>query len=391
MDAAPRRVGRVTVAVGLVAAGSALLIDNLAGKGPRFTDLLLRLWPAFLIGFGLEFLVTEALNRRGEPRPVRFEAGGALVLAGVLALASLVRAFAGFGWSGAEIDMHMHTHTVTRSVPAAGARTLVVEIDAGRVILQPHSADEVRVEVEYGFLGIVPPDGTAAAGMVDVAVEGETIRVTGRDPGRDPGIGLGLGRFTASYRIYAPHGLDVRVQSGVGSILAQGYEGNLDLRTGAGGVAVEGGAGALRAETTSGSVHVAHFAGPVTAATSAGPVTAREVAGELTIRTGTGVITVEEHSGPGLTAEARTGAISARFAEPPAGPVTLRTGAGNVSLIVPEASDVTVTATTRSGSIAGLGDAGGTGPARTATRTLGAGTHPVRLEANTGSILFGTY
>ncbi|MBY6274939.1 hypothetical protein [Symbiobacterium thermophilum] len=392
MDATPRRVGRATVAIGFVATGAALLADNVAGAGPRFTDLLLRLWPVFLIGFGLEFLVSGLLSQAGQPRPVRIEVGGAALLAGALALASVIRATSGFGWHSAPIP-EVTSHTVTRSVPAAGAEALLVDVDVGRVSLLTYDEEEVRVEVEYGVLGLVPPNRTAAAAReYRLEVEGgRTIRVTGRGPDENPESGLSLGTLTAHYRIYAPAGLNVRVESGVGAISVEGYDGSLDLRTRAGGITVEGGSGTLYAESGSGRVHVDSFSGPVTASTNAGPVTARAVEGDLTIRTGTGVINVEEHRGPSLTAETRTGSVHARMEHPPAGPVVLRTRAGTISLTVPAESDVTVTATTRSGTITGLGAAGGTGPARATTQILGAGTYPVRLEANAGSIHFDTF
>jgi len=389
MNATPRRVGRVTVAIGFVATGAALLLDNVLGAGPRFTPLLLRLWPVFLIGFGVELLAAGLLNQAGEPRPVRFEVGGALLLAGALGLASVVSAFTGFGWHSRQ-PPEVTAHTVTRSVPAAGARALIVDVDVGRVHLQSHGAREVRVEAEYGFLGVVPPAWLGAAGEFDLTVEeGETVRVTARAPADNPPIGLGVGTLTAVYRIYAPEDLAVQVRSGLGAIFVEDYRGDLDLNTNAGGITVEDSAGSLKAETSSGGVHVARFEGPVTVATSAGPVTAEEVEGELTIRSGTAVITVDDYLGPSLTAETRTGSITARLERPPAGPVVLRTGAGSVNLSLPEESDVTITATTRSGSISGLGAGGGSGPSRTASRTLGAGTHPVRLEANTGSIHVG--
>lgn len=391
MNTQPRRVGRITVAIGFVAVGSALLVDNLGAAGPVYTNLLLRLWPLFLVGFGLEFLITALLDRAGEGRPVRFEAGGALLLGGALALASVVSAFSGFGPGGGQ-PSNVPPETAVRSVPAAGARALTVNVDVGRVHLTAHDAPEVRVEAEYGFLGVVPPAWAGLAGEFDLTVEGgETIRVIGRAPAENPPMGLSLGTLQAGYRIYAPAGLAVHVRSGVGSINVENYDGDLELSTNAGGIVVEDSAGTLKAETGSGSVHIARFTGAVTAATNAGPVTAKAVAGDLTIRSGTGVITVEEHLGPGLTAETRTGSIHARVEEPPQGPIVMRTGAGSVTLSLPDESDVTITATTRSGSITGLGASDRPGPARTASRTLGAGTHPVRLEASTGSIHVSTH
>lgn len=391
MNANARRVGRVTVAVGFVATGSALLLDNVLGTGPRFTTLLLRLWPVLLIGFGLEFLIAGLLNQAGEALPMRFEVGGALLLAGALALASVVRAFTGFGFTESPPPPVTNSQTVTRSVPVGQARRVLVEVDVGRVILTAHEAEEVRVEAEYGFLGVVPPHWSGLEEEFSLTVvEGHTVRITARAPKDASPIAIGAGTLQAVYRIYAPEGLTVKVVSNVGAIHVEHYDGDLDLNANAGGITVEDSAGSLKALANSGGVQIARFTGDVTVSTNAGPVKARGVNGELTIRSGTAVINVEDHVGPGLTAETRTGSIHARLENPPEGPVTLRTGTGSINLSLPEASDATISATTRSGSISGLGAGDGSGPSRSATRTLGAGTHLVRLEANTGSIRVDT-
>jgi len=385
MNTNPRSVGRVTVAIGLVAAGAALLSDNVNAAGPRYTELLLRLWPVFLIGFGLEYLICGLLERAGQ-RPLRFDFGGALLLAGALAVGSLVNAFSS---DGSEISMpsvDVAPQTTVRTVPAAGATALNVNIDIGQVTLIPHSADEVRVEVEQtpGRLAIARE---SAAPVLDLQAEGgETVRVTGRllAGGFNPGV------WQTTYRIYAPADLAVTVRSDAGSIAVRGYDGSLDLATDAGSISVTDGSGTLAAEADSGSIQVLRFAGPVTATTTTGSLAAIAVDGALTLRSGTGVITVGDHGGAEMTAETRTGTITAALSAPPQGSITLRTATGSIQLTLPEASDASVRASTRSGRIIGMNTVSAEGPARTASITLGAGTHKVTLEANMGTIQLAT-
>lgn len=385
MNTSPRRVGRASVAIGLVAAGAALLSDNIAAAGPRYTELLLRLWPVFLIGFGLEYLIWGLLDRAGR-RPLRLDVGGAFLLAGALALTSVVHAFSG---ASPEISLSLDdgaTQTEVRTVPTAGAAALEVNINVGQVTLLPHQADEVRVEARQTARGLAFPREGAAPPLNLTAEGGATVRVTGRVSAR----GFSPGVWQTTYRIYAPAGMAVTVRTDAGTIAVQGYDGSLDLAADAGSITVTDGSGSLVARADSGSIQVVRFAGPVAATTDAGAITARQVDGALTLRSGTGVITVDDHGGAEVTAETRTGTITAILVSPPGGPVTLRTNTGSIHLTMPASSDATVRASTGTGRIIGMNGAGGDGLARSASRTLGAGTHRVTLEANMGTIQFST-
>lgn len=387
MNNTPRSVGRVTVAIGLVAAGAALLSDNLMASGSDYTGLLLRLWPVFLIGFGLEYLISGLLDRAGDRRPLRFDLGGALLLAGALAVASLVDAASPS--VSPEITVRSRdgsSQTEVYTIPAAGATALEVNINVGLVTLLPHAEDEVRLVVDQNGRGL-PFSRDGAAPSLDLTTEGgETVRVTARVTGG----GLNPGVWQTTYRIYAPGNLKVTVRTDAGTISVEGYDGSLDLATDAGSISVSDGSGDLVAQADSGSIQVVRFAGPVTATTEAGAIGTVAVEGALTLRSGTGVITVADHGGAEVTAENRTGTITAELTAPPRGPITMRTSAGAIQLTLPEASDVTVRASTRAGRIFGITAAGGEGPARTAGLTLGAGTHRVTLEANMGSIHLNT-
>jgi len=385
MNSTPRPVGRVTVALGLVAAGTALLLDNLLEAGPRCSELVLRFWPVFLIGFGLEYVIGSRADRTEDRRPLHFDVGGAALLAGVLALTAVFRSVTGF------TDVAVPSvpavpapaqQTQVRTIPAAGATALVVDIDVGQVTLFTQDADEVRVEVQQAARGLfVPREG--AAPTLDLTTEGgRTVRVTGRNWAQ----GFHLGVWQTIYQIYAPAGLSVTVRTDAGTIAVRDYRGDLELAADAGSISVVGGEGSLVAATDSGSIQVMHFAGPVNASTSAGAIGAVGVDGALSLHSGTGIITVTEHGGAALTAETRTGTITASLLAPPQGPIALRTTTGAIRLELPEGSDVTIRASTQSGGLSGLGPTSGEGASRAASTTLGAGTHPVTLEANTGSI-----
>lgn len=392
MNSPARKVGRITVALGMMAVGASLLMDNLLGSGPSYTSLIIRFWPVLLIGFGLEYLLFSMLDRQDGPdrRRLRFDFGGAILLMIVVGLTagySTVTQWISLNPQDYVVVADATDRTESRSVSAEGAKELLVSVDVGRVVLASQDAPEVRVEAAYGMQGVLQlREQAEAVGQFGFEIEeGEVIKVTGRAP-----KGINIGGLSAIYRIYAPANLKVKIESNAGAISVQDYEGELDLSTKVGSVAVEAASGSLKAQTSSGTVRVESFDGPVAASTNAGSIMLYRVSGALELDSGTGVIAVEEFGGGTLRAETRTGSIDVETSQPPAGEVLLRTSTGRIELNLPEEADIKLTASTRTGSIDAPDGASvsQSGPSRSATWTLGKGTHPVTLEANMGSISF---
>lgn len=387
-----RKVGRITVALGLVGLGTALLLDNLLGSGLGYTRALIRFWPVLLIGLGLEYLVFSVLERADgqERRPLQFDFGGAFLLfvvAGLTASYTIITGFISLNPAEITIGGEGAYRGEEYSVPTAGAKELVVDIDVGRVYLYSQSADEVRVEAEYrspGWLRLREEAEAFDQFTVSIA-EGETITVTEVTP-----EGINGGSVNAVYRVYAPAGLKVRIESRAGAVTVEDYAGELDLSTQFGSVSVNAASGSLKARTTSGTIRVDSFEGPVVASTNAGSIRLDRVAGAVELESGTGVIRVDEFGGGPLKAETNTGSIQVETTRPPQGEILLRTSAGIIQLELPEESDVQVTAVNKTGPIEAPAGANVTqsGASRSATLTLGQGTYPVTLEANKGSIEF---
>ncbi|HYG59136.1 MAG TPA: DUF4097 family beta strand repeat-containing protein [Symbiobacteriaceae bacterium] len=389
-----RKVGRITVAAGLVAFGVGLLLDNLGLYG-GVTSLILKLWPVLLIGFGLEYLYYTTLGQRdGEEHKLRFDGGGTFLLALILLAVASVSAFRTwvvphFGQYGISLDVGPgESRSDSRTVSLGDAKSLHVDVRVGTIVLQEApGTDTIKVDATYTVHGVQIGGEQSARdllGQINLDVtEGDTIGITADIPSN-------LRNVSIQYTIYAPSGLKVDASTGAGTINVSGYTGEMMLNSNVGRIEVENGGGSLNARSGSGQIRVSHFDGPVDAKTNAGSLEMRETTGAVQLESGTGTINVRNHWGGKLVAETNTGRIDVSLDAPLEGDLILKTKTGSVSLRVPEQSSMRATAQTRTGGVdvPSFMSVSRVGTGHTATGTRGDGKYTVSLEAGTGSVHF---
>lgn len=387
------KVGRISVAVGLVAFGVALLIDNL---NPAYgaTWFLLKLWPVLLIGLGAEYLIRSLLAQRNPSEvKLRFDVGGAFLLALVILLSFSITTIR--NWlpdiTGGRIPnlsigpsvQHQESHTIA----AENVKELEVNVPVGSIRLERnHRNDEIRVEATYTAVGLVVDRDEVRRELEAVKVqvkEGDTVQLSVESPAR-------LGSINTRFVIYAPPDLKVRAEANAGTVESYGYQGDLHLTTRAGRITVQAGAGELKASTGSGSITVTNFDGPVDARTSVGSLSLRNIGGPVQLDSGTGSIDVQEFRDGKLVAETRTGGIHAYTSSPLQGDVMLKTQNGSITLSMPNQGGIRATAQTRAGSLSVPDFMAITrnGPSSSAVGSVGDGAHAITLEASTGSVNF---
>lgn len=391
MTTSPRRVGRITVAVTLVAFGLALLLDNL-GVYSGSAAFIAKFWPVMLIGFGLEYLIFSLLPSESERR-LRLDWGGAFLLAIIVAVSLSVSAFHSFIWDGgAQINIPIgpsETTSEVKTASSAGAKELVIDVGIGAVSLHPAATGgEIRVEATYTTHGISIDRGEVRNQLSDIHLnitEGETVTITSDLP-------QALNNPSIEYTVYAPNGLTVKAQTGAGRIEVTGYKGDLQLTSNVGRIDVTASTGSLRANSGSGSITVLDFEGPINAHSNVGSLTIRNAVGGLQLGSGIGSISVQEYSGGQLIAETRTGRVDVSTGAVLEGNVSLKTSTGSVSLSAPKESSIRATAQTRTGSInvPSFMTVTRQGTSNSAVGTSGDGTYTVSLEASTGSVNFHT-
>jgi len=391
-----QRVGRLTVAIGLVLFGVALLIDNFRG-GQDYLTWVIKLWPALLIGFGVEYLVRSLIVQR-QPEgtnqvALRFDFGGAFLLLLVGLLSAGIFTFR--HWIVNEpgritfIGGPSVSATDSAAVKVGNAKELQVDVSVGSVRLeQASNPAEVRVEATYTAYGLAIDTERVRADLGSIKLkitEGDVITVGTDTPNR-------LDNVSIKYVVYAPPGLKVKTDARAGSIQVTDYRGDMVLTTGAGRVDVEAGTGSVDARSSAGSITVRNFNGPVSARASIGQIEVDNVVGSLQLDSGTGSINVREFAGGKLVAETRTGGISVNSSAMLDGDVVLKTSAGSVSLVLPRESSMRASAQTRAGSMSlpPFMSVTGNGPSKSGVGTSGDGKYTVTLEAGTGSVHFTT-
>ena len=390
---ASQKVGRISVAIGLVAFGAALLVDNLSPSAGA-TLFVLKLWPILLIGLGAEYLIRSLLAQRSASEvKLRFDIGGAFLLTLVILLSFSITAIR--GWlpeitggrlTGLSIGPSVQ-HQETYFIAAEGVKALDVAVPVGSVRLERnHRTDEIRIEATFTAHGLIINRDEIRRDLEAIKLqvkEDETVQIGVESPSR-------LNDVNIRFVIYAPQDLKVKAEAGTGAVEAVGYQGDMNLISRVGRIHVQTGKGSVSASSGSGSITVTDFDGPVDARTNIGSLTIRNINGPLQLDSGTGSISLHEFQGGRLVAETRTGAIHAQTGSPIQGDVFLKTQNGSISLIMPEEGGMRVTAQTRTGSLSlpGFMTITRSGTSSSAVGSLGDGTHAISLEAGTGSIQF---
>lgn len=361
------KVGRIPVAVGLIAYGVALALDNLAVTKAA-TQSLVRFWPLLLIAAGVEYLW---FTRDESRRQAGFDVGGAILLLIVVVVTT------GWRWFPFSVGFFPNeTKTVYASSSAAGVRELRVETGVGRIELDP-GTDTIEVEAT-----VSGRQGTDDLDQVEVVISSGSVATISISSG-------GHNRsLPTSYRIRAPQGLRIVAESGTGSVKVRDYEGDLTVGSRTGRTEVDGGAGTLNVSGGTGSISVSDFNGNVTLRSSTGSVRTERTTGDLKITGSTSSVKANAFRGGSLSITTSTGSIRAETDDPLAGNVTLRASTGSVTLKVPPSSHMRVTGRTNTGSMSAPSfvNVSKAGSGRSGEGVLGNGTYQVDLQASTGSI-----
>ncbi len=402
------RVGRVTVASALIALGSTLLLDNLTGSA--WGDILIRFWPVILIGLGLEYLLWTILaERQSQPRSLRFDLGGVILLAFILVAVSGYSAVQRFEHNGWTLNVHdlpfwgddagpWQTQERTVSLPVAPGAILDIQATAGTIEVTGTSPDDqVHVRAVYPIRSAGPlaqPGAPPAPGQDDFRLD----TVGGARPRIEVGLAPGFhGRNPIRpVRLYVqtPAGLGAGVKTTAGAVDVRGLTGNVRIETTAGSVKARDLGGNVSVRTEVGTVEVQDVAGLVEARTGGGAIRVERFQGG-TLESGFGMVRATDWTGADLHITSNTGSVQARTQHPVNGGVSIRTNVGQIELAIPRASNAQFWLDTEVGSL--QTPAGGNftisrnGPSASGRGTLGTGEARVELRSDTGRIELQTW
>ncbi len=223
-----------------------------------------------------------------------------------------------------------------REVPAEPGGRLRVDVDGGRVQIETHNEDTVRVEAHtWGF--------RAGAGDFELRRDGDEVELHGSF-----GALSFLGGPKVEVRVRVPEAFSAEVRTGGGAVQLEQLEGRVAVRTGGGRVEVDEITGDVEVRSSGGEVRVSEVEGRVEVRSSGGGVRASDVSGAVEIRTSGGDLRIHDVGGP-VDARTSGGNISVRFLAEPAG--TLETSGGSVEVEFEEGHGVDLDARTSGGRI----------------------------------------
>ncbi|WP_438448479.1 DUF4097 family beta strand repeat-containing protein [Gorillibacterium sp. sgz5001074] len=366
------KVGRYTAALLLVTSGVLLLIDQRTGSDHLL--LLLDWWPLLLIMLGLEYLIFNFINRRGE-RQLRMDVGGLLlsVLVSAVVVGTTQSDVIPSKWLR-ELDFNIDTLKMSFSseegysfdketvhVPLAeGTSKIIFDNPNGSVEMKAGPVTDVEVKA---VVWVDKVDETEARQVADQSqvtfTDGGTVRITASGHEYTGGFtNKRKPRMNLTVTVPADKLVNYELQLRNGRIAVNGLKVKEELkaRTTNGAIALTDIQGSVSAGTTNGAVDIARATGSVTVDTTNGAVTAKEVGGKLNIDTTNGSVSVEQAGGPvdvdttngkisvreaaaGVKADATNGSITV-YTHTVGGPYELDNMAGSIDLKIPSTAHV---------------------------------------------------
>lgn len=356
------RPGRITAALGIIALGLALLMDQL--QATNFAGWILDLWPLIFIGVGIELVLFGRARHYGID-------WGALILLVIIGIITRGVASDWIGRPWGNMPFRISIPGVTEWGPAS------------------YQAETVR---EFGDIREIELDGGSES-IAIVRAAGGQVRVTlaavgrGRDEERARRQAEALRLDTATsgsqlsvdvtWTINNPAVQDVRltleVPDGVRVI---------DTDTGSGSIRIEGVLAEIKLDGGSGRVEVLGVGGSVSGGLGSGGAELSAVGGSIEVSGGSGSIDIRDPRGD-VRASAGSGTVTLST-DRVDGHYDLEAGSGSVRLELPRDAGVQVDAEVGSGSISGpswlqVRDDRATGQ-------VGDGTYRIRVRTGSGSI-----
>lgn len=258
---------------------------------------------------------------------------------------------------------------------------LYLDLDRGRVTVESHDADRVRIQARASGWGAWSVD-------FDLWRDGNDVHLTGDSSGWLPWLLWPFGGPRVSVHAWVPRDYSLAARTAGGRIDLAGLGGRISAETSGGAVALREATGEVDLRTSGGAVEVRGVDGPLSAETTGGSVTIADVTGDVWTRTSGGRIQIARAAGE-VDAATSGGSILVSFADAPAG--CLETSGGSIEVRLPEGAGVDLEARTSGGRVAVAprlqlrGDA----DPHCVVGTLNGGGPPLHLRTSGGNIAVG--
>lgn len=227
---------------------------------------------------------------------------------------------------------------LAESFTVGAGGTLRIYLDRGRVNIQRHDGDEVRIEARARGLSAFMGGFTTEQNGDDVTLEGAF---------RWGFLLLPWGpRVTVD--AWVPADYSIAVETHGGAVSVEGVQGLVVAHTRGGRVGAQHIDGSVSLQTSGGAIEVSDITGSVVADTSGGRIAADDIRGNIEVKTSGGTIELANIAGR-IEASTSGGAITASFVDEPEG--ILQTSGGRIDVEFPAHVHVDLDAETSGGSV----------------------------------------
>lgn len=385
-----KKVGTITLAIGLITAGAVLFAQN-------FTDLpikdIYKYWPLLLIGLGLEIVIYMSVYGRDNAN-VKLSIDGLCIIFIILAAIIGSGNFIGF--------RHMHIRGIG-DIPFIGGlgyrgqleeninrsgiskdydiKELKLTNSFGDIEIKKGKSDEIRLEavatVQYN-------DERKAKNYVKNALkieEGEVTNIYIEDLSNL--ANKDYNKAMVDFIVYIPEGITLDIKNSFGKIEIEGG-GKTTVKNGNGDIKLINCFEDAEVKNSFGKIDMENIKGSIDASNSNGSIDIRKAAGDIDADTSFGNVRLEEVGG-NIEAESSNGNIEIFKAR---GNIEAKTSFGNVRLDKESIDDGKVSAETSFGSIKGFDDASvrDSGQKKSLEAAYGKGSRDIRLKTSNGNI-----
>ncbi|MFZ5826281.1 MAG: DUF4097 family beta strand repeat-containing protein [Bacillota bacterium] len=377
------KVGRVTLAVALIAVGAALVYDNITGTALAWS--LFRLWPALLIMLGLEWIVAAA-----KPGSRVHADGGAvaLLIVGLImlgALTTVVRTTNSVRWAidsrppvMPAVGTTVSSDEVTSTYPLDGETLPHLIVSGGSASVMVVPGEKAQIQLGVKALGRSHAEATdnASRALLDIE-KGAATRVGLNLP---PGINYAM----LTLRITVPEPVKLSINTSSGYVEVIDRQADVAAASSSGAIKVENVAGLVDLRSSSGTIAARRITGSVSAISSSGAVRIEGVSGDVEASATSGAVYVIDAGGK-VGAQTSSGRVGVETREV-GGDYDLGTVSGSIHFAFPRTASLTLDARTSSGSIHGprwltYGEGRGS-----AAGSQGEGTYKAMIRTTSGSI-----
>lgn len=223
-----------------------------------------------------------------------------------------------------------YTDLESRVVDAVHIQSILIQVDYGEVTVLKSESDQVEIEGQALFAGELEYEVNATEKQITIKVFIHRANSS---------------KVPLRLIVRVPQGMQVKVGTDKASVLAQGYQGELDVDSISGDITVERTIGAITLHSNRGNITVWESSGDISMVGNYGALTVRDTSGETSVSTIMGNVVFDGliQADDIVRLETDHGAVSVLLSADSALGIQVRSTSGDVACMVPGMTPTTRT------------------------------------------------